>query len=335
MYPSSRLSAPVLTFLTQSPQHSKLCQRVLKSCFQVENVAVDNSIIGRGGKDEDWSDLMDEIFSFPLPRQRWHSSLSSSAAACSSHCDDGDEPGALVFFHFLSLKNNHDIHASACEGLKDGIGHVSLIAITDTDGTGGKNTEEGIDSHVCHPHVDIMKKTRDLIASHIISRGSITWNAMNILGSRLVGKGIKGSHITGLKDGLPILHLPTVDSSASNCNDASNIFPIGLREVVLPFFDDATYPNGTTLLSALSKLPSPITGLHQWPSSRCQGGLILRPLPVGVADMFIPPPTLVFNCKTLDDPLHGTEHGDMIQTSLHVVGRNSSSPGQMMVNQDM
>ncbi len=335
MYASSRLSAPVLTFLTQSPQHSKLAQRVLKSYFQVKNVTLDNGIISRGGKD-DRSDAMDEIFSFPLPKQGWHSSLSSTTSACSSHCDDGEMSDTSVFFHFLSLENNRDSCASDEEGLKNR--HVSLIAITDTDGIDCKNVEGGMRSSVStHPHADVIKKTRDLIASHIINRGNFAWNAINILSSRHFGKEIKGSHVTGLQDGLPILYLPTVDTGASTSNSASHIFSVGLREVVLPFFDDAKYPDGTTLLSALSKLPSPKTGLYQWPSSivnQSQSGLILRPLPVGVVDMFIPPPTLVFNCKTLDDPLHSMEHDDTVQTSLHLVGRNSNSPGQMIVNQE-
>jgi len=71
-----------------------------------------------------------------------------------------------------------------------------------------------------------------------------------------------------------------------------------LKEVAIPFSDDAVYPDGTIVLDKLlhSPLSRPATGLYQFGN-----GLCLRPVPAALEDRELPPPSLVFSIGDLDE----------------------------------
>mmetsp|Transcript_19608 Transcript_19608/g.28854 ORF Transcript_19608/g.28854 Transcript_19608/m.28854 type:complete len:510 (+) Transcript_19608:226-1755(+) len=371
MRSTRRLSQPVLTFLTQSPQHSRRAQSLLQHHFNVQACPdPDGSVRGvanNGTVDKMSTDGLNDMFPpFPFSNPTtWHSALSMDTTS-------------TAFFHFLSLDDGSGSGSVTrnSTNIDDGTDTdgISLIAITDSN---------------AHSKSEMVQETRDIIAAqahhsddngHGAGINKMKFKGMKLLLSSKLRRHISASDV-GLKDGLPLLHLPvpqtqsqTQTSPKGKENASGQVTSASastsLREIVIPFFDNVTYPNGHTVLSALSQsmMDRPKTGLYQWPSSSSNandsknsdkesegsgGGIILRPLPLGSADLFLPPPSLVFSCSSLKDEIHAITTSNTPITSsptspspqsssslssfplssptLHPVGRNSNSPGQLMV----
>lgn len=106
-----------------------------------------------------------------------------------------------------------------------------------------------------------------------------------------------------------------------------------LKEIALPTFDDAQYSDGRTLREHLSAAPlhRPATGLYQ-----LANGLCLRPLPTGVEDRKLSPPSLVFHANLDKLPwVEEQQDGQIASTSddfdVFKIGFNGIGKGQLMV----
>lgn len=105
-----------------------------------------------------------------------------------------------------------------------------------------------------------------------------------------------------------------------------------LKEIALPTFDDAQYSDGRTLREHLSAAPlhRPATGLYQLAS-----GLCLRPLPTGVEDRKLPPPSLVFHANFENLPWVHEQDGQICSANgefdVFKIGYNGIGKGQLMV----
>jgi len=126
-----------------------------------------------------------------------------------------------------------------------------------------------------------------------------------------------GSFSTGE---LPFLALPVKEKDAPQPESRNPL--TGLKEIAVPAYDFAAYPDGSNLLTRLSSsdLPRPKTGLYEWASTR------IRPLPTGSEDQPLPPPSLIFHCNSLED-VSVQEHGAVTSK----IGFGGLGSGQLIV----
>lgn len=210
----------------------------------------------------------------------------SSASVC---------PSSGTFVHFCSVDDN------------DKSGPLSLIGLTDAKGT----AQESIQSF------------RDLLASHVQNRST----AITLKGS-LLGNGISPTSL--LKSissgGLPLVELPSEDADTySNSTPEDDVNNSQLKEIVVPYFDNATFNDGSTFLSRISEasLARPTVGVYKWANSAAH----IRPLPTAAEDQRLPPPSLIFQSSNLDDVLKKTELG----LKVAKIGFTGNKIGQLMM----
>jgi hypothetical protein len=157
-------------------------------------------------------------------------------------------------------------------------------------------------------------EARNMLAESIHKTASIpTIFFKNTMGFSVTAKELLGRH-----------NLPVLDWSRTAMNESSTVTPESgeLKEVAIPAYDDATYPNGTTFLSNFSQSPlvRPVVGLYQFPSGMC-----LRPLPAAKEDRQLSPPSLIFHTDTLK----GLSEEESIVSGK--IGYSGNGRGQIMV----
>jgi hypothetical protein len=155
---------------------------------------------------------------------------------------------------------------------------------------------------------------RQLIALHV--KNHVT----NIKLRQTLGQPVTSSQLlkSASTGGLPLLELPCEETHSAYASTGK----MGLKEIVIPTYDYAAYMDGSSLLSRLSSLTRPITGLYQWTgSSTC-----IRPLPTALVDQRLPPPSLIFHCPSLDDV-----NVEELGASTAKIGFSSGKNGQLMV----
>mmetsp|Transcript_29259 Transcript_29259/g.52925 ORF Transcript_29259/g.52925 Transcript_29259/m.52925 type:complete len:244 (-) Transcript_29259:58-789(-) len=144
--------------------------------------------------------------------------------------------------------------------------------------------------------------------------------------SHAAGRPISASTITQFDSGLPLLNLPETNDTYST--ESTQVLQGGLKELVIPFYDDSLYPDDQSLLSKLgsSTLNRPAVGLYQWPNN----GIVIRPLPSAKEDRSLPSPSLVFYCKDLEIAADKLASVGGISAKIGYNGLQSS--GQLMVS---
>jgi hypothetical protein len=122
-------------------------------------------------------------------------------------------------------------------------------------------------------------------------------------------RSVSPAHLLGPSE-RPVLHLDNdcpgdvledLSSSESAKGAPAGAHPPrrGLKEIVIPLNDDeSSDASNSALWDQLSRLSRPATGLYLLPGSN----LCVRPLPAGVYDRNLPPPSLVFHCWPDSDP---------------------------------
>lgn len=233
--------------------------------------------------------------------------------------------------HFLSLtSNSSQIDSFVRSHLKSepSQGNISLLSITNESTSRNVNNERD-----CYGMVKSIFKSRDLLASHITSNQN---GYMKLLAMQSIGRPIKASHVLGCNL-LPLLNLPSVNS-VTRCSEISDSLPClrkptFLRELVLPHFDDVCYPHNSSLLSEFSNslLTSPLPGLYQWPPSNSKKkmeNVSFRILPSAKEDLTLPPPSIVFQCESLEE---AEEQIHKVGGISSKVGFNANRSGQLRV----
>lgn len=328
---SSFVPSPVITLLSRSPATSRRAEELFQALFSMEPVRLDDP--GRQSRltsDSPVSDVsvevgdeMDAMFNSAIPglrSTRWD----SRATRCRT-------TGTIL--HFLSLyrdsldgnqNNGNSIDAATKSGRHDEGGtSLALLAITgdvsssrwqQEESKQSENTPFATSAAAAAAAKEVLE-SRQLIASHIKQRKGgkmkLTALGMKLTFFNSVGRPIKPSHILGIEDGLPLMHLPPSREDGTNHYEKSTA-PTAtsidrnetchIREVVLPHFDDALYSSGLTLLSEFysSGLTRPLVGLYRWPSEE-RNSVVFRPVPSAAEDRMLPPPSLVFQCANLND----------------------------------
>lgn len=257
-------------------------------------------------------DGLDNMFpSFLRGKNEWD----SSALRC---------PSSGTILHLLSLSCRSDDDGKSKEGVS---ADLSLISITPGI-EGGQNATEEV-------AVASVKESRRLLAHRVHEVSHATALAIKIKLYTALGQKIDASQLLGstAKSGLPFLHLPTsvcgnsVQPVQYTGDDDVVSSPFRLRELVLPYSGDATYEDGSSLISRLgdSALSRPRVGLYQWP----QNGVAFRPLPAAKEDLTLPPPSLVFSCESLDNAQRAID--DVGATSAKVGFSGHDRKGQLIV----
>eukprot|EP00559_Dactyliosolen_fragilissimus_P004825 CAMPEP_0184867304 /NCGR_PEP_ID=MMETSP0580-20130426/25917_1 /TAXON_ID=1118495 /ORGANISM="Dactyliosolen fragilissimus" /LENGTH=476 /DNA_ID=CAMNT_0027367499 /DNA_START=127 /DNA_END=1557 /DNA_ORIENTATION=- len=344
--------APVITLLSSSPKSSRKTQRIFEQLFQLKPIK-------EGGKEcLNNNDALDSIF-HPLLRKRWD----SAASICVSS-------GTVL--HFLSLtldKKRPNKNDDDSDLLQDGSLDTSFSLLSISSAPSLHHGNAG-NTKIMDAQTSI-QETRRLLAEYVRMSNGSNWMGMALFNmkinmSTMLNRPthVLNSQILGRDDGLPFLKLPLEYSKDDLClsfaNENNFTSPgfendckqkrientMRFREIVLPHFDDATYPNGSSLLSELSNsnLAKPLPGLYQWPSifhhsshynskqknNKVQNqNIALRPLPSSNEDIRLPPPTLIFQCPSLDDARESlTQYG--VQASKIGFSGNKNS-GQLRV----
>jgi hypothetical protein len=228
-------------------------------------------------------DELDDIFQSRLPG--FSRRWDSVALKC---------PSSGAVLHFCSIDSGNESKDS-----KNGM--FSLLGITDSSSS--STTSEAVASF------------RNLFASEVGSQAT-NIKLRHILGS-FTRFHLLGSSSTGE---LPFLAFPEKDKFAPQLESSNP--STGLKEIAVPAFDFAVYPDGSSLLTRLSSsgLPRPKTGLYEW-TSTC-----IRPLPSGSEDQRLPPPSLIFHCDSLED-VSVEEHGAVTSK----IGFGGLGNGQLIV----
>eukprot|EP00934_Nitzschia_sp_Nitz4_P000662 Nitzschia sp. Nitz4//scaffold102_size76354//57059//58180//NITZ4_005640-RA/size76354-processed-gene-0.45-mRNA-1//-1//CDS//3329532273//662//frame0 len=154
---------------------------------------------------------------------------------------------------------------------------------------------------------------RDKLASEVSTQSG------TIMMKQVFGQSVSvASLLRGVSThGLPILELPASEELPHR--------PAGLKEVVIPFFDNAAYNDDTTLLGRIgaAQLTRPTVGLYQWPGTLTH----IRPLPTAAEDQRLPPPSLVFHLDNMDDIRVHEERGVQVAK----IGFGGHRIGQLML----
>jgi len=294
--------APTITFLSRSPSSSRKAQALFNGLFGVRpvvepsNEKEDSSNTHEGSFDSRISGIFDGVeedsindMFHPMFGKKWD----SSASICAS---------SGTIFHFLSLTSK-----TANESTDEDDLGLSLLSITPGPDDLRKKSASSLGDGTISQSILM---SRQLLSSHMEQHSN-----PKILGLKLallhgLGKPIMNSRLMGREnDGIPLLNfIPTSNNDVIHvdCEKKIDKTPMKLREVVLPYFDNATCESGNSLLTEFSRssLSRPITGLYQWPFSSSSGisnGVAFRPMPCGTEDMNLPPPTLVFQCQSIDE----------------------------------
>ena len=205
-------------------------------------------------------DELNEAFSSSIP------GFSRKWDSVASKC-----PLSGCLLHFCTMESS--------EREEERNGSFSLLAITDAP---SKKT-----------NVESIQHFRDFFASQV--KDKAPW--IKIKGS-FGGKLSSGELLSSITNGgLPLLSLP--EQELERKQSIEEVPFDGLKEVVIPYFDYASYTDGSTLLSKLSyaQLKRPNVGLYQWTNSFTR----IRPLPTAHEDRTLPPVSLIFHCETLDE----------------------------------
>lgn len=196
------------------------------------------------------------------------------------------------------------IHFCAIDNVKNKSGPLAMIGLTDSS---DETPQESI------------QRFRDLLANHV-KDFSTSIKFKESLGKAISPSSLLKSVSTG---GLPLTQLP---SAATNLESTKNDgVSGGLKEIVIPYFDYATFSDGSSFLSKLSdaSLARPTVGVYRWTNSVTH----IRPLPTAAEDHRLSPPSLIFQCSNVDDILRKTNLGLQVAK----IGYSGFKTGQLMM----
>jgi hypothetical protein len=181
-----------------------------------------------------------------------------------------------------------------------------MIALTDSSGTVPESVQY----------------VRNILAEQLQYR-STTIKLNETLGNLTSPKSLLKSVSTG---GLPFLTLSSVDSterenSVVGIGDQQD----GLKEIVVPYFDYATFTDGSSLLSRISQasLERSTVGVYKWKNSSTR----IRPLPTAGEDTRLPPPSLIFGCQNVNVILQK----ELTGLKIAKIGYSGNRIGQLML----
>ncbi len=262
----------VLTFLSPHPHRSLSAVQFLHNLFQLAPVVGNNSLLDTS------PDLLNERHFGSSSTMSWH----STACACNSS-------GTIL--HFLSLASSK---ADASQDSKNNAQNSSLSLLSINECS---MTDDAL-AH-CRDQLSNSIENNYIFGRHNTYLSSLEGRFRGATFSMMQKMG-KEVQSTWLLPKTPEINLnrpsslQSTSSSDATSSTGGATNTTGLRELVLPFFHE--YSTVQSDLSK-SKLSRPLPGLYQYDGS----GLIMRPLPAADEDLRLPPPSLIFQCPSLDD----------------------------------
>jgi hypothetical protein len=225
---------------------------------------------------------------------------------------------------------------------------LSLLSITDTGHCVDDSITDKGGQVVRTTSADMAILTsRSLLASQLTSQmGQSVAGTMLTLKHSFQGlTSMDFLNRNGSSGGLPLIGLPDRaidDSDDSEKQDISidtimsSSSSIRLKEVVVPFFDYASYSDGSSLLSRLGggQLQRPAVGVYRWPNSPTY----LRPVPAATEDQRLPAPTFVFHCESPHDAITKLDSSSDLGCGIQAarIGYGGLGDGQLMLlHQDL
>jgi hypothetical protein len=198
------------------------------------------------------------------------------------------------------------IHFCSMDSGEGKQGSFSLMGVTDSSQQDEAN--------------DAVQEFRNLLATHVKKRSN-TLKLRDSMGASLTPAKLLRSLSTW---GLPILSMPGFDDAEDAATENQEL---GLKEIVVPHFDQASYADGSTIQSKIyeARLPRPTMGVYRWRNSPVN----IRPLPTAAADQVLPPPSLIFHCT---DP--GMERIEESGIRTARIGYGGNGVGQLMLRHD-
>lgn len=306
------ISSPVVTLLSKSPGASRRTQSLLRSLFGLKPIE-----LTRKEEAGEVEDCLDCIFpSFLRGRNRWDS--------VASRC-----PASGTVLHLLSLSGVSDPDTSIDARTKNFPSALSLVSVTQGLAVGDNCTGKDAAASV--------QESRRVLALRV-QEANTTALAIKIVLDNALGRQIDASHLLG-SGSLPVLDLP-LDDFDDTAYPSSHMWEdpeegasesFRLREIVLPYFDDATYSDGSSLLSHFgqSALSRPLMGIYQWPKN----DVVFRPLPAAKEDLTLPPPSFVFRCDSLDNAQTVIENSGATCAKVGFSGHDRR--GQLIVRHEL
>ncbi len=230
------------------------------------------------------------ILSDDLLNQAFQSSLPGFSRQWHSTASLCPISGSIL--HFCSIEDG------------DKSGPLGLIGLTDSC----KSTPQGS-----------IEKFRDLLAIYIKDH-STSIKVNGSLGRAVSPMSLLKSVSTG---GLPLTEFPVACHGSVSGQD--HHATSGLKEIVVPYFDYATFSDGSSFLSRISDagLARPKVGVYKWTNSITH----IRPLPTAGEDHRLSPPSLIFQCENLDDTFSKTNLG----LKVAKIGYSGYKTGQLMM----
>ena len=301
-------SSPVITFLSPSIGASKRVQEVLSTAIStIQDIPLPDY------SDDELNKTWESSFPGGFFSKEWNS------VASSCHIT-----GSII--HFCSMGNYHDSSNNGGALNKSGNrgSPFSLLGVTNRP----QWTEMGAQ--------DSIQTVRNLLSYHTQKRVNIlkiksSTGMMSISSSTDLLRSLSMS-------GLPMLSLPKYNEEYENNNhdEYDNKIPnpetmqyqeFGLKEIVIPHFEEAAYTDGSTLLSKISeaKLTRPIVGVYRWTNPHFP--INFRPLPTAIEDKVLPSASLIFHCTDTD--IERMEKQSGIRTAR--IGYGGRGAGQLML----
>lgn len=280
-----RSNAVVVTLLSSSPALSRRAQAALQSVLGIEPVAGNS-------KNNNDDDKLNALFQTPLFRNTQWDSVASK-----------DPSGTIL--HFLSVAGSDENRENE---------QLSVLSLVEQ-----------------HQHDDstTIQASRNLLAEKMKESGSsfAPSSMMKITMKRSLGKPLNSCDVLGYGGGLPLLKTssPQKEAATTTTLESAPSKEDGIprfKEICLPYFDDASYPDGRTLLSTLSEsLHRPAVGLYQFRDT-----LAVRPLPSAKEDRVLPQPSFVFYKSDIaHDALTFTGKGKEDTTGMVSYVKNNSN----------
>mmetsp|Transcript_11098 Transcript_11098/g.28132 ORF Transcript_11098/g.28132 Transcript_11098/m.28132 type:complete len:388 (+) Transcript_11098:156-1319(+) len=272
MIRSRSLQAPVITILSPCLAASKRAVSLLSLLGDMEEVSLVNEDSSSSDK------ALNNTFKSSIP------GLSRSWESIAARC-----PVSGSVIHFCSSSNIGSSKENGNKRLHKN--PFALLAITDDDGSEVKES---------------IRQFRNLLAARINNRSKVDSTFLN-LKCLISGKMTTKDLLKDISsDGLPLLSIPETRKSESKDKVDYTSSPF-LKEIAVPYFDHASYSDGSTLISKLSRAATtrPTVGVYEWPNSKT----CIRPLPTAAEDKILPSPSFIFHCESPEDIVEFREHG--------------------------
>ena len=298
----------ILTFLSPHPAYSRSAVQFLQQLFNLTPIVTSPSSSQSLSRD-----CLDEKHFGSFSSLSWHS------AACMCNIS-----GTML--HFLSLTDGKMFIIHDSDNKKPN-SSLSLLSI---------NEYTIIDDALsdCRKQLAHSMEGNQFFQRHSYLKSLETrLRGLSYLITKKMGRELQSSWLLANTPTLSLNKSNNTSSEVLNNNIESDEAYIGrgrnaLREIAIPFFSEYSTVQNDLSSSMLSR---PLPGLYQYNSATTNHGLVIRPLPAAVEDLRLPPPSLIFQCPSLDNTRELVER-DLGGNTAKIGWRGDKHRGSLIVS---